>query len=97
MVGVSMAPFWAAWTCENARPYEVAAKLLQPIRSWGEVATKLDPLKIPCASPASPHPSKRESTKGGAKRRFVHGWCGKAGEAQGILNGANFVAAPSEP
>ena len=84
------------------RCYEVATKLL---RSCNEVATKLDPLRIPCASPASPHPSIKEaalraaSTKGGGRLRrpppfvdsFMDG-CGEAGEAQGMLDGSNFVA-----
>ena len=56
------------------------------------------------ASTASPHPSIKESTKGGGRRRrpppfveaarsaasFMDG-CGEADEAQGILNGSNFV------
>ena len=57
------------------------------------------------ASPAPTHPSIKESTKGGGRRRrpppfveaarsaasFMDG-CGEAGEAQGILDGSNFVA-----
>ena len=36
---------------------------------------KMDPSGIPCASPASPYPSIKESTKGGsAKRSLVYGW-----------------------
>ena len=86
----------------HARSDEVATKSL---RSCNEVATKLDPSRIPCASPASPHPSIKEaalraaSTKGGGRLRrpppfvdsFMDG-CGEAGEAQGILDGSNFVA-----
>ena len=34
-----------------------------------EVATKLDPLRISCASPASPQASIKESTKEGGRRR----------------------------
>ena len=77
--------------------YEVAAKFLRN-----------DPLRIPCASPASPHPSIKEaalraaSTNGGGRLRrhppfvdsFMDG-CGEAGEAQGILQGSfdeNFSA-----
>ena len=97
-----MAPLFGAWTSLHARSDEVATKSL---RSCNEVATKLDPSRIPCASPASPYPSIKESTKGGGCRRrpppfveaarsaasFVDG-CGEAGEAQGILDGSNFVA-----
>ena len=86
----------------HARSDEVAMKLL---RSCNEVATKLDPIRSPCDSPASPQPSIQESTKGGGRRKrpppfveaarsaasFMDG-CGEAGEAQGILHGSNFVA-----
>ena len=57
------------------------------------------------ATPATTHPSIKESTKGGGRRRrpppFVEAarsaassmdGCGEAGEAQGILDGSNFVA-----
>ena len=64
--GVKVAPLFWAWTSLHARSDEVATKSL---RSCNEVATKLDPSRIPCASPASPHPSIKESTKGGGRRR----------------------------
>ena len=72
------------------------------LRSCNEVATKLHQLRISCASPACPHPSVKESAKGGdAKRCLLHGW--DAGETPGILNGPtlqqpryNFVAASSD-
>ena len=57
----------------HARSDEVATKSL---RSCNEVATKLDPSRIPCASPASPHPSIKESTKGGRREAPPPLWMG---------------------
>ena len=37
-----------------------------------EVGTKLEPLRILCASPASLHPSIKESTKGSGRLRWPH-------------------------
>ena len=68
----------------------IATKFLQ---SCNEVATKLDPLGIPCASPPYPHPSIRESTEGGGtKCCLLMDGCGEPGEAQGILDGPKFEA-----
>ena len=69
-------------TCKKSASYEVVTKLLRSCDEVAqysyEVAAKFlrnDPLRIPCASPASPHPSIKEaalraaSTKGGGGLR----------------------------
>ena len=70
---LTKSPLWHLWGAFFVVYTQDPTKLL---RSCNEVATKLDPLRIPCASPASPHPSIKESTKGGGRpplwrRRFA--------------------------
>ena len=67
------------------RPDEVCMYLLQ---RCNEVAMKLGSYRLACAAPASSHPSIQEAAP--FVDSFMEGY-GEAGEAQGVLNGSNFV------
>ena len=71
----------------HAESYKVATKLLP---NWNKVVEKLDPVRIPCASTASTHPSIKEAALRAAP--FCVFLYSEPGEAQGILNGFNFLA-----